>query len=60
MKTYTSNDKMYLKYSYFASIHIVTFPYTIGEMLLEPFIIDICTELFDNEQEDKINKIVYV
>lgn len=42
-----------------AALHIAKSkkPYSIGEKLLKPCMIDICTELFSNEHVTKIKKI---
>lgn len=43
----------------FGALHIAKSkkPYSIGEKLLKPCMIDICTELFSNEHVTKIKKI---
>lgn len=45
INTYTVEDKNYLKCSYLAALHIAKLkkPYSIGEKLLKPCMIDICT-----------------
>jgi hypothetical protein len=59
INTYTVEDNIYLKCSYLAALHIAKSkkPYSIGEKLLKPSMIDICTELFSNELVTKIKKI---
>jgi len=59
IKSFITEDKKYLKCSYLAAMHIAKSKkaYTIGEKLLKPCMIDICTELFGSEYTTKINSI---
>lgn len=59
IKSFTTEDKKYLKCSYLAAMYIAKSKkaYTIGEKLLKPCMIDICTELFGSEYATKINSI---
>jgi len=59
IKSFTTEDKKYLKCSYLVAMHIAKSKkaYTIGEKLLKPCMIDIFTELFGSEYATKINSI---
>lgn len=50
---------MYLKCSFIAAMHIAKTkkPYSIGEKLIKPCMVDICSELFGNEHVSKIKNI---
>ncbi|KAL4083263.1 hypothetical protein QTP88_028593 [Uroleucon formosanum] len=51
IKSYTTVDKVYLKCSFIAAMHIAKTkkPYNIGEKLIKPCMVDICSELFADE-----------
>jgi len=59
IKSYTTVDKVYLKCSFIAAMHIARTkkPYNIGEKLIKPCMVDICSELFGNEHVSKIKNI---
>ncbi|KAL4132463.1 hypothetical protein QTP88_009607 [Uroleucon formosanum] len=59
IKSYTTVDKVYLKCSFIATMHIAKTkkPYNIGEKLIKPCMVDICSELFGNEHVLKIKNI---
>ncbi|KAE9540093.1 hypothetical protein AGLY_005345 [Aphis glycines] len=59
IKSFTTVDKVYLKCSFIAALHIVKTkkPYNIGEKLIKPCMVDICSELFGNEHVSKIKNI---